>query len=125
MRALAPTFLLISLLVISAFTVIPAEAQDDNAMARSEKSIGLPQETDSFTTVETYDSDDDGLEEIYLGGSGFTENQDDVLTEGILMSSIQQIPDGNPLEAAFQEMGAGSPLEVLVLVMLTVMGRWI
>jgi len=44
-------------------------------------SKGLPQETDSFSTVEVFDSDGDGQDEMFLGGSGFRDGS--IRTEGI------------------------------------------
>lgn len=55
--------------------------QSQEVLLISDASSGLPQETDSYSTVEVYDSDGDGLDEIYLGGSGFQDGT--VLTEGI------------------------------------------
>ena len=72
---------LIAVLSIALVLVcIPTRAQDESGLSQAEISLGLPQEIDSFTTVEVFDSDGDGLDEMFLGGAGFTDN---VMTEGI------------------------------------------
>lgn len=68
---------------------------------RTAISIGLPQDTDSFSTVEVFDSDGDGLDEMYLGGSGFRDGS--IRTEGI--RSYEYDPDGG----TWEPFGTGLP----------------
>ncbi|MGA1820101.1 MAG: PKD domain-containing protein [Thermoplasmatota archaeon] len=89
MRSAATILTILSL--ISTFVIlasISGSAQSTEDLTRKDESIGLPQETASFTTVEVFDSDRNGRDEIYLGGSSFDNDQDPgednyVKTEGI------------------------------------------
>jgi len=75
------------ILLIPVLMVLPlARSQDLGSISREEISNGLQQGTDSFTTVETYDSDGDGFDEIYMGGGGYTTDPDspsETITFGI------------------------------------------
>jgi len=81
--------------------VIPVSGAEDPT--RSDASAGLPQETDSFSTVEVYDSDGDGRDEIYMGGSGFRDGT--VLTEGIRAYEF------DPSGMSWEPFGTGLPAE--------------
>ncbi len=84
---------------------LPAGAQDVEDLTRKDISFGLPQETESLTTVEVYDSDNNGRDEIYLGASYFTNNDEDVLSEGIFAYEY------NPSSTRWETFGSGLPGE--------------
>jgi hypothetical protein len=81
--------------------VMPVSGAEDPT--RSDASAGLPQETDSFSTVEVYDSDSDGKDEIYLGGSGFRDGN--IRTEGIRAYEF------DPSGMSWEPFGSGLPAE--------------
>ena len=88
---------------------LPAGAHDVEDLTRKDISFGLPKETESLTTVEVYDSDNNGRDEIYLSGSGFDDapapNDDYVKTEGILVYEY------NPDSSRWEQFGNGLPGE--------------
>ncbi len=93
------TVMLIFISVV--FTSFLNHAMGDETLAISEASFGLPQETDSFSTVEVFDSDGDGLDEIFMGGSGFRDG--DIRTEGIRAYEYDRI------EGRWEPFGSGLP----------------
>ncbi|MEA3558842.1 MAG: VCBS repeat-containing protein, partial [Candidatus Thermoplasmatota archaeon] len=89
-----------TLFVISLF--MPPGASALQISGRTDISYGLPQETASFSTVGSFDSDRDGNDEMFLGGAGFTDN---VLTEGILAYEYDLA------QGSWNEFGNGLPGE--------------
>ena len=76
-------YFITALLLVTSFLLFSGLLEADGAETLTvvEASFGLPQDTDSFSTVEVFDSDGNGKDEIYLGGAGFVEGT--VLTDGI------------------------------------------
>jgi hypothetical protein len=72
---------MIALVSISLSVISMAGQGNDGELNRIHSSAGLPQETDSFSAVESFDIDNDGSDEIILGGAGFVNG--DIRTEGI------------------------------------------
>ena len=70
-----------SILLLLLFFPVPEASGEDAVTGRIQISDGLPQETASFSTVEVFDSDRNGLDEIFMGGAGFANSQ--VRVEGI------------------------------------------
>ena len=73
--------LILLIAIIFIYSNIHYSSAEDIINSRVQISNGLPQETASFSTVEVFDSDNDGNDEIFLGGAGFTTSA--VQTEGI------------------------------------------
>lgn len=90
----AVTFLFIQLTFV---------AEGADTLQRVEASFGLPQETESFSTVESFDSDGNGKDEMYLGCAGFVEGN--VVSEGI--RAYEYDPDSGQWEP----FGSGLPGE--------------
>ena len=76
-------YFITALLLVTSFLLFSGLLEADGAETLTvvEASFGLPQDTDSFSTVEVFDSDGNGKDEIYLGGAGFVEGT--ALTDGI------------------------------------------
>ncbi|MGA1822433.1 MAG: PKD domain-containing protein [Thermoplasmatota archaeon] len=85
------------------FVSMPETAESVEIEGRTSISVGLPQETDSFTTVEVFDSDGDGLDEMFLGGSGFRDGN--IRTEGI------RAYEYDPGSGVWEPFGSGLPGE--------------
>ena len=96
-RSIVFAFILFTLLLVP----IPEAGGEDAVTGRLQISDGLPQETASFTTVEVFDSDDNGLDEIFMGGAGFGESQ--AQTEGI------RAYEYDSSQGSWQEFGTGLP----------------
>ncbi len=106
-RSVMLAFILFTLLSVP----IPEAKGEEAVTGRLQISDGLPQETASFTTVEVFDSDRNGLDEIFMGGAGFVESQ--VRVEGIRayeydssMGSWQEFGSGLPGDGSGKYYGA-------------------
>lgn len=95
------TFIVLVSIAVLAFPLFfLSDTEGSQIEGRTDISFGLPQDGFSFTTVESFDSDGNGKDEIYLGGAGFTDN---ALTEGILAYEYD-IASGQ-----WNEFGSGLP----------------
>ncbi|MGA1820102.1 MAG: FG-GAP-like repeat-containing protein [Thermoplasmatota archaeon] len=98
------------LIGISILPFIPTWAQDVEDLTRKDISLGLPQDTDSFASLEVFDSDDNGRYEIYMGGSSFDNDPDPgednyAKTEGI------RAYEYDPEDERWEPFGSGLPGE--------------
>ncbi|MCK5773470.1 MAG: VCBS repeat-containing protein, partial [Thermoplasmata archaeon] len=101
MRISSRSIVFASILLILLCVPIPEAGGEDAVTGRLQISGGLPQETASFTTVEVFDSDHNGLDEIFMGGAGFVESQ--ARTEGI------RAYEYDSSQGSWREFGTGLP----------------
>lgn len=78
----ASSLLLVTFFLVSAtIMALPFSKAEIIVSGRDDLSLGLPQAPYSFSSVEVFDSDKDGKDELYLGGCGFLDME--TRTEGI------------------------------------------
>ena len=101
MRIPGRSIVFASIMLTLLFVPIPEAGGEDAVTGRLQISDGLPQEAASFTTVEVFDSDHNGLDEIFMGGAGFADSE--VRTEGI------RAYEYDSSQGSWQEFGTGLP----------------
>ena len=94
--------LAVCLFLASFILLVPASSDAEVIVTgREGSSTGLPQSPYSFSSVEVFDSDNDGRDEIYMGGSGFLDMEE--RTEGI------QAYELNAATGSWMPFGSGLP----------------